>query len=138
MLTEFTLVVVKPDAIGRGLSDTIENDITSAGLRILTRRSLIFTIALVQAFYNWAVVYQPRILQEYLCESESLIWVVAGPNAISWCLAYKRAIRTEWTTDRLHTLIHCSDSEEEFAREYQVLFGSESQPSFVRDSLCES
>ena len=135
---ELTLVIVKPDAIERGLVNKIQSEISAAGLRIVSRHALVFTVTHVQEFYNWAVLYEPSRLEEYLCESESLVWVVAGPNAISWCLAYKRALRVDWSTDRLHTLIHTSDSKEDFLREYRVLFGSTPELPYCGDGQCAS
>jgi hypothetical protein len=37
-------------------------------------------------------------------------------------------MRALYCTDKLHTLFHCPDAEEDFAREYDIFFEGEPMP----------
>ena len=125
MPNDFSLLILKPDAIARGLGDEIERGITSVGLSIIIRQNVTFDIGMLKAFYNWDVIYEPSVLEEYLCGAQSIIWIVRGVDAILKCLTYKRSLRMAMRLDRVHTLLHCSDSLADFNREYRAIFGED-------------
>jgi hypothetical protein len=56
------------------------------------------------------------------------IWLVTGSNAMKLTLRVKAEMRALYYTDKLHTLFHCPDAEEDFAREYEIFFEGEQLP----------
>ena len=123
-----SLIMVKPDAIERKLGSEVKGLVNRSDLRIIRKVNLSLDMELVKALYQWPVVNHFEALQEYLCTSEVEIWLVEGDNAIEKCLQIKNTIRANHQIDRLHTLLHCPDTEEDFTREYDIFFRGEQLP----------
>jgi hypothetical protein len=56
------------------------------------------------------------------------VLIIFGYNAIDICVQCKLFLRSQYCEDRLHTLMHCSDSLDDFYREYDILFPNEALP----------
>ena len=125
MAKSCSLIIAKPDVIERKLESEVKELVNSSELRIIRKVKLSLDMELVKVLYQWTVVHHFKALQEYLCTSEVEMWLVEGDNAIEKCLQIKDKIRANHQIDRLHTLLHCPDTEEDFKREYEIFFCGE-------------
>ena len=121
-MTELSLVIIKPDAISRSLVEEIEHRLSLLGLCIIRRRTVILDMEFVKSLYRWSVVHHYKEIEEYLCGQPLPVWVVSGDEAVKKCFQLKADLRKEFAVDRLHTLIHCPDSQADFKRERELLF----------------
>ena len=84
MAIERTLAIIKPDAVGRGLSGDIIKRIEGAGLNIRAMRLMRLTRMQAEAFYE---VHQARPFFTSLCEYMSsgpvVVMVLQGDGAIA-------------------------------------------------------
>jgi nucleoside diphosphate kinase len=122
---DFTLVILKPDAFDRDLNSAIEEHLKAEGLTVCRRAWFRFDLEKLKTFYNWEVVYESDRVHEYLCERASLALLVSGSDALTICIRCKTLMRSAYcanSDDRLHNLMHCSDSPDAFLREFQIVF----------------
>lgn len=122
MVKDRTLVIIKPDAIKKNLAKEVASRIYSKKLQIVERKEILPDLEFLKKLYRWPTIFHPIELEEYLCSMPLPVWIIEGDNAIQEVLKIKINIRMEFGTDALHTLIHCSDSEEEFLREHALIF----------------
>jgi 8-oxo-dGTP pyrophosphatase MutT (NUDIX family) len=47
--------------------------------------------------------------------------IIGGENAVTKMLEIKRDLRSKYSKDQLHTLMHCPDTHDDFLREYKLL-----------------
>jgi nucleoside-diphosphate kinase len=83
---EETLVLIKPDALERGLSGEIIRRFETAGLRIRNARWVSPELGLVQKHYSDLQVINPRAFDRntrYLAGKNTLALVLAGVNAVA-------------------------------------------------------
>jgi len=83
---EETLVLIKPDALERGLTGEIIRRFETAGLRISNTRWVCPDLALVQRHYTDLQAKNPRAFDRntrYLAGKNALALVLAGVNAIA-------------------------------------------------------
>lgn len=122
---EFTLVIIKPDAIQKGLAGRLEHRISQEGLKVIKRKTILIDLNFIQKLYQWQVIFYPAELEGYLCVIPLPVWLIEGDNAVEKVLRIKAEARREFGTDELHTLLHCPDSKNDFEREYALIFSNE-------------
>lgn len=142
-----TLILLKPDALARGLAGVILARFEAAGMRIENCRLLRPTLAQLEAHYADLKVQNPRAFDRTTrsLQGQPFVAVVlAGPNAIKKARALMGAtdplaaaagtIRGDFGHDSIAqadaedrataNLLHAADSEASAAREIAVWFGS--------------
>ncbi|MDR1384417.1 MAG: nucleoside-diphosphate kinase [Planctomycetaceae bacterium] len=135
-----TLILIKPDAIQRGLSGEILSRIERKGLKITALKMIRVTPDLARKHYaeHLEKPFYPA-LEQYITSSPVIALVAAGPDAVSvirlmvgptsGLLAPAGTIRGDFSTSNRLNLIHASDSEKSAEREIAVFFN----PSEILD-----
>lgn len=128
-----TLVLLKPDAVRRGLVGAILSRYEAKGLRIVALEQR--TIDAAQADQHYAEhverdFYPP--LREFVTSGPLVAMVLEGDAAIEAVRALNGAtdgrkaapgsIRGDWSLSNRENLVHGSDSEESAAREIALWF----------------
>lgn len=133
MTLERTLVILKPDAVQRGLIGAILQRIERKGLRIAALKMLHVSPALAERHYGehkGKPFYEP--LLEFITSGPSVAMVIEGPQAISVVramlgktdakIAAPGTIRGDFGLSNRLNLTHGSDSPESAAREIARFF----------------
>ncbi|MDA4118744.1 MAG: nucleoside-diphosphate kinase [Thaumarchaeota archaeon] len=130
---ERTLIVVKPDAVARGLVGEILSRFEKRGMKILQLRGQTMTKAKAEEFYS---VHRERPffgeLASFFSSSMTVGAVLQGRDAVamvrrmvgvtkSWESA-PGTIRGDFATGLTDNVIHASDSAESFERESKAYF----------------
>jgi 8-oxo-dGTP pyrophosphatase MutT (NUDIX family) len=121
MTGDYSLVILKPDLIHQKLETYLTNELQQVGIIVLDIAAVRFDLEMVRIFYSWETVKHPIEISSYLCTSPMYIWLVHGAGAIVKMLAIKKKMRGIFPTDALHSLLHCSDSHEDFLRELRFV-----------------
>jgi len=144
--TEETLVLIKPDALERGLAGEIIRRFEAAGLRIHNVRWVSPSLALVEKHYADLKSKNPRAFDRntrYLAKKNAIALVLAGINAIAKVrmligptepgAAPPGTIRCDLSSDTikfadsqdrgLYNLVHAADSADSARREIELWFG---------------
>lgn len=129
-----TFVIVKPDAVQRGLVGEIIARFERRGLQIVNLRMLQVDDALARRHY--AVHADKPFFEgliEFICSSPVVILILEGRNVVSLvrnmvgatnpAAAAAGSIRADFGSDIGRNLVHASDSEETAAREIALWFG---------------
>ena len=128
-----TLILIKPDALQRGLVGEIIARLECKGLKIVALKMLYITPELAQQHYAEHIdkPFYPS-LEQYITSSPVIAMVVSGPDAISvvrlmvgptnGLSAPAGTIRGDFSTSHRLNLIHASDSETSAEREVAVFF----------------
>lgn len=143
--TERTLVLVKPDAIQRGLAGEIISRLERRGLRIAAMRLFQMDEALARRHYaehEGKTFFQPLIA--YITSSPIIAAVFEGPSAIEVvrntvgatnpAKAQPGTIRADFALDTGRNLVHASDSPQSAQREIALFFREDEICSYRRDS----
>lgn len=134
MAIERTLVLVKPDAVAKGVAGRIISRFEEAGLKILAAKMVHLTKARAAGFY---AVHKDRPFYESLCtfmtQGPSIAMVLEGEDAISRvreimgatdpAKAAPGTIRREYASSIEANAVHGSDSPESAAFEIPYFFG---------------
>jgi nucleoside-diphosphate kinase len=141
---ERTLVLIKPDAIQRGLAGEIISRLERRGLRIVAMKMMRLDQSLAHRHYaeHREKPFFPSLVQ--LITSAPLIaCVVDGPHAIEVVRqtmgatdpkkAAPGTIRGDLGLDITHNLIHGSDSPQTAQREIALFFQEDEILSYERD-----
>jgi nucleoside-diphosphate kinase len=146
--SESTLILLKPDAVRRGLIGEILQRFERVGLQIHDIRRVELTPGLLERHYAELKVKLPRAYDRnarYLAGQTGIAAVLTGMHAIAKvrllvgptepASAPPGTIRGDYSSDTiamadaqdrgLHNLIHAADSAEAAAREIALWFGSE-------------
>lgn len=131
--TEKTFLLLKPDAIQRGLIGTIISRLENKGMQILSMKMV--QVTQDQAMRQYACHKDKPFfdsLVEFITSSPCVALVVKGRNAIKLCRSLMGAtdpaeslpgtIRGDFSSDTKHNLIHGSDSPESYEHEVKVYF----------------
>lgn len=130
---ERTLVIVKPDAVAKGVAGKIISRFEEAGLKILAAKMVHMTNEQAQGFY---IVHKGRPFYQSLCtfmtQGPSIPMVLEGENAISRVRdimgatdpskAAPGTIRREYASSIESNAVHGSDSPESAAFEIPFFF----------------
>jgi len=143
---EKTLVLIKPDALERGLVGEIVRRFESAGLRVRNIRWARLSGALIEQHYADLKSKNPRAFDRntrYLAEKHAVALLLAGVNAVGKVRviigptdpagAPPGTIRGDLSSDSivfadsqdrgLNNLVHAADSLDSAAREISLWFG---------------
>lgn len=130
---ERTLIVIKPDAVSRGLVGEIISRFERRGMKIIQLKAQTMTRALAEEFYS---VHKGKgffgQLTEYFSGGMTVGVVLQGRDAVamvrrmvgatkSWESA-PGTIRGDLATGLTDNAIHASDSKESFERESKAYF----------------
>ena len=133
MAIQRTLVIVKPDAVAKGVAGKIIGRFEEAGLKILAAKMVHLTKERAAGFY---VVHKDRPFYASLCafmtQGPCIPMVVEGENAIGWVRdlmgatdpskAAAGTIRREFASSIESNAVHGSDSPESAAFEIPYFF----------------
>lgn len=127
-----TLVLIKPDAVERRLVGHIISRIENKGLCILAVKMLRMDRGLAERFYDvhkGKPFYEPLV--EFMTSGPVVALVVEGKRAIEVvrqmlgatdaAAAAPGTIRGDLALSNRYNLVHASDSEESFRREFEVI-----------------
>jgi nucleoside-diphosphate kinase len=144
-MTQSTLILLKPDAIERGLTGVILERFERAGLRVTNCRFFRPSLAMLETHYDDLRTRNPHAFgrsTQYLADKTFIALVLTGPQAIQKarslagatdpCAAAAGTIRGDLGHDSIgqagaenratHNLIHAADSPESAARETALWF----------------
>jgi nucleoside-diphosphate kinase len=141
---EKTLVIIKPDAVQRGLIGTIVDRLEKRGLRIAAMKLIQITPELARRHY---AAHQGKHffdgLIQYITSGPVVVMVVEGTRAIEVVRRVMGAtdpvraeagtIRGEYALEMGRNLIHGSDSPESATTEIDLFFTPAEILSFSRD-----
>ena len=139
-----TLVLLKPDAIHRGLAGEIISRLERRGLRIAALRMLRVDEDLASRHYA-EHTQKPfyRTLVDFITSTPIIATVMEGPNAVEIVRSTMGAtdprnaapgtIRGDYALYITQNLIHGSDSPESAAREIALFFEENDIHSYPRD-----
>ena len=142
---ERTLILVKPDAVQRGLIGEVLGRLEARGLRIVGLRLMHVDDALARRHYA-EHDGKPFFagLVDYITSSPLVAAVLEGPDAIAAARqtmgatrpteAAPGTIRGDLGLEVGRNLVHGSDGLESAAREIALFFGEEPLPSWDRDT----
>jgi nucleoside-diphosphate kinase len=142
---ERTLVIVKPDAIQRGLIGEIVTRFERRGLRIAALKLIHIDTALAERHYavhKGKSFYEPLI--QYITSSPVVVMVLEGNDAIDIARSTMGAtnpaqaapgtIRADFGLEIGRNLVHGSDGPETAAFEVSLFFTEEEILSYERDT----
>ncbi len=130
---ETTLILLKPDAVKRGLIGEILKRFEQKGLQIREMRLLQFTPELAARHYAEHVGkdFYPR-LEEYILSGPVVAAILEGSEAVSvvrgmlgvtnGLKAAAGTIRGDFSLSQTYNLVHASDSPESAMREIALFF----------------
>jgi nucleoside-diphosphate kinase len=131
---ERTLVIIKPDAVERGLTGEILRRLEAKGLRLLAAELRQMSVEVAEQHYeeHRGKPFFGELL-EFITRSPSLVAVVEGPQdtyavvrSLMGATDPKKAapgtIRGDLGTEMPDNLVHGSDSPESAAREIALFF----------------
>jgi len=141
---ERSLVLIKPDAIQRGLGGEIISRLERRGLRIVALKMLRMDKALAQHHY---AIHKDKpffiSLVDFITSSPIIAVVLQGKNAVALvrqmmgetdpAKSNPGTIRGDFGIDVTHNLIHGSDSQESASREISLFFAEEELLDYTRD-----
>ncbi len=132
-MTERTLVLIKPDAVSRGLTGRILDRYLAKGYDLVALELRLCTAEQADAHYADHVEkawYPP--LRDFVTSGPLVAAVLEGPRVIEAVRALNGAtdgiaadpgsIRGDWATSNRENLVHGSDSPESAAREIALWF----------------
>jgi len=132
---ETTLILVKPDAVAQGLTGEVLQRLEKNGFKILNCRMLRLTPALLQEHYAHlaSLPFFPEI-ETFMASGPVVAVALSGENAITRVRellgptdstkAPKGTIRGDLGKDKMHNVLHASDSAVAAQAELKRFFGS--------------
>ncbi len=143
-MTERSLVLVKPDAVQRGLAGEIISRMERKGLKIVAMKMLHVDKRLAQRHY---AVHKGKpffdSLVDFITSSPIIAIVFEGRNAVEvirrlmgetdCAKAQPGTIRGDYGIDIEHNLVHGSDSSETASKEIELFFSAEEILDYHRE-----
>jgi len=141
---EKSLVLIKPDALQRGLAGEIISRLEKKGLKIVAMKMLYIDKALAQRHY---AVHKGKAffddLVNFITSSPVIAIIFQGKNAVGIirqmmgetdpAKAQSGTIRGDFGIDIGHNLVHGSDSLENASREIDLFFSAEEIFNYDRE-----
>lgn len=141
---ERTLVLIKPDAVQRGLAGSVISRLERTGLKIVAMKMLHMDEGLAHRHY---AVHRGKAffddLVRFITSGPIIAFVLQGNNAVEItrklvgatdpAKAAGGTIRGDLGIDIGHNLVHASDSLENAAKEVSLFFPEEEILSYERD-----
>ena len=142
---ELTLVLIKPDAVQRGLAGEVISRLESRGLKIVAMKMLQMDEAKATRHYEPHVGKQFfKGLVEFITSSPLIAMVLQGENAVEMTRSTMGAtnplnatpgtIRGDLATDIGRNLIHGSDSLDTAQKEIKIFFPPEDIVDYARSA----
>lgn len=142
---ERTLVIIKPDAVQRGLIGETVSRLERRGLKIVGMKLMQIDEGLARRHYS---VHRGKPffegLIEYITSAPVVVMVVEGPKAIEAVRltmgatdpvnAAPGTIRGDYALDILRNLVHGSDGPDTARTEVALFFGEDELVSWPRDT----
>ena len=131
---ETTLIILKPDAVQRGLMGRIISRFEDKGIQVVGGKFMQISQELASEHYKDHVErpFYPSLVN-FMTSSPVLVLALRGAGAIAICRGMMGAtfgskadpgtIRGDFGVSNSFNLIHGSDSEESAARELKLFFG---------------
>jgi len=141
---ERSLVLIKPDAIQRGMAGEIISRLEKKGLKIVAMKMLHMDKNLAQRHY---AIHKGKAffddLVNFITSSPIIAIVFQGKNAVGIirqmmgetdpAKAYSGTIRGDFGIDIRHNLVHGSDSLENASKEIDLFFSTEEIFNYDRE-----
>ena len=141
---ERSLVLIKPDAVQRGLVGEITSRLEKKGLKIVAMKMLHMDRALAQRHYG---IHKGKAffddLVNFITSGPIIAIIFQGQNAVEVirqmmgatdpAKAYSGTIRGDFGIDIGHNLVHGSDSLENASQEIDLFFSPEEIVDYDRD-----
>lgn len=141
---ERSLVLIKPDAMQRGLAGEIIARLEKKGLKIVAIKMLHMDKSLAQRHY---AIHEGKVffddLVSFITSSPVIAIVFQGKNAVEIirqmmgetdpAKAYSGTIRGDFGIDIGHNLVHGSDSLENASKEIDLFFSAEEIFNYERE-----
>ncbi len=133
---EQTLIILKPDAVQRGLMGQIISRFEQKGLKVVAAHFTRLTEEVLAQHYeaHQDKPFYPGLVQ-FMSDSPVLLMVLEGPEAIAVCRGLMGAtfgteatagtIRGDLGISHSYNLVHGSDSSESAAREIALFFDAD-------------
>lgn len=133
---ERTLVIIKPDAIQRGLTGEIIGRIERKGLKLVALKMIHIDITLAEKHYavHHGKPFYDRLI-EFITSGPVIVSIWEGDNAVTIVRklvgatnpdhAEPGSIRGDFVINTTHNTVHASDSKESAAYEINLFFESE-------------
>jgi len=118
---EFALILIKPDALERGLDSEIFDGLVAEGLDVTKIGTIQFDLQFVMDFYQWPKIEYPDMMQAYMCVTPLPVWIARGENAVFKGMALKNRLRAKHCDGPMKNLFHCPCSQEESQWQYDLL-----------------
>ncbi len=132
-LKERTFILIKPDAVQRGLIGSVISRIEAKGLKIVALKMLQVTpeqAAKQYSCHKGKPFYDSLV--EFITSAPAVAIIVEGRNAVPLCRKLMGAtdplkaepgtIRGDFSGDMKQNIVHGSDSQESFRHESSVFF----------------
>ena len=131
---EITLILVKPDAVAEGLTGQVLHRLEKEGLKILNCRMLRLDAALLKEHYAHLaqLPFFPEI-EKFMSSGPVVAVALQGTNAVERVRellgptdstkAPKGTIRGDLGKDKMHNVLHASDTQENAKAELIRFFG---------------
>lgn len=141
---EKSLVLIKPDALQRGLAGEIVTRLERKGLKIIAMKMLQMDKNLAQRHYaiHKGKVFFDRLV-DFITSSPAIAIVFQGKDAVGVIRrtmgetdpvkAQAGTIRGDFGLDIEHNLIHGSDSAENASKEIELFFSTEEIIDYHKD-----
>lgn len=141
---EKSLVLIKPDAMQRGLAGEIVTRLERKGLKIIAMKMLQMDKSLAQRHYaiHKGKVFFDRLV-DFITSSPTIAIVFQGKDAVGVIRrtmgetdpvkAQAGTIRGDFGLDIEHNLIHGSDSAENASKEIELFFSTEEIIDYHKD-----
>jgi len=123
MSAERTLVIAKPDAVGKAVVGKVVDRFESAGLRLMGLRMVRLGGDAAERFYaehQGKPFFKP--LLGFMTSGPVVPMVWEGEGAVAKVRSAVGTIRRTWGTDNRRNLVHASDSPVSAAREIAFFF----------------
>lgn len=134
-MNDKTLILIKPDAVKRGLVGAILSRFEEKGFKIVKLKMIKLSEEDAKRFYD-VHIGKPFFndLVSFITSGPIVAALIEGKNAVETVRkmigptnpkeAPKGTIRGDFAKSITENAIHASDSTESFLREYEVIFGS--------------
>ncbi|MEM3437340.1 MAG: nucleoside-diphosphate kinase [Nitrososphaerales archaeon] len=141
-MSDRTLILIKPDAVKRGLIGAILSRFEDKGFKIVKLKMMKLSEKDARRFYD-VHMNKPFFndLVSFITSGPIVAALIEGKNAVETVRkmigptnpkeAPKGTIRGDFAKSITENAIHASDSPESFLREYEVIFGSNQNSIYV-------
>lgn len=121
----YSLLLLKPDCIARGLQHEVLQEIAEVGLRVYCQHARLLDRELIpKIWYQIPVhkyVIKHLLLELYLGDQPVEYFVCEGKSAIHKTLLAKRRLRSRFASGPVCNVVHTPDSTSEFMNQISVL-----------------